>query len=57
MEDIIYQIVTLVLSATGACAWIAAKLEKAPDNKWLALAYKIINYVGGNVFHATNKVD
>lgn len=47
----------MILSATGACAWIATRLESTPDNKWLAMVYKLINYIGGNVFHATNKVD
>ena len=57
MEDTIYQVITLILSATGACAWVATRLAKSPSNKWLAILYKLINYAGGNVFHAKNKVD
>jgi len=57
MEDLIYQVITLILSVTGACAWIATRLKETPENKWLALLYKVVNYVGANVFHAKNKVD
>jgi hypothetical protein len=53
----ILSILEYIITATGVCAWIATQLSKAPSNKWLALLYKLINFIGGNVFHATNKKD
>lgn len=55
--DTIYSVLTYILTTSGACAWIATKLKQVPENKYWALVYKLINFIGGNVFHAQNKVD